>query len=154
MKYNNTKTVVDGIKFDSLLEASYYLTLVKRVASGKVDHFIIHPKFVISKGYIKNGKKIPPSYYVLDFQVFNPDGTVEFIDTKGFATPVSKLKRKLLESQNPDIRVKWLEINHEYGDEDGWIEKEKLQEIIKKNKKDSEKWLEINGKLGKINGTI
>ena len=154
MKYNNIKTTVNGIKFDSALEASYYLTLMKRKAEGKVKDFVIHPKFVISKGYIRVGKKIPPSYYVLDFQVFNSDGTTEYIDIKGFATQVSKLKRKLLESQNPEIRVKWLEINYQYGDEDGWIEREKLQEIIKKNTKDSKAWLEINKKVGKINGSI
>lgn len=39
--------------------------------------------------------------YVCDFQVFLTDGTIEFIDTKGFDTSIAIAKRKMVEDLYP-----------------------------------------------------
>lgn len=43
------------------------------------------------------------SKYVVDFMVINPDGTIRFVEIKGFETPVFKLKLGLLEASRPEI---------------------------------------------------
>jgi hypothetical protein len=39
--------------------------------------------------------------YVVDFQVFYPDGSVEYIDVKGMQTQMFKLKKKQVEALYP-----------------------------------------------------
>lgn len=39
--------------------------------------------------------------YLVDFQVFYPDGTVRYIDIKGVMTPLSSLKIKQVEAIYP-----------------------------------------------------
>jgi hypothetical protein len=39
--------------------------------------------------------------YIVDFIVFYPDDTVEFIDVKGYQTKEFKLKKKMVESIYP-----------------------------------------------------
>lgn len=146
-KYNNKKIEFDGRTFDSEMEADFYVTLKDKVKKGIVEKFICQPKFKISDEYTRNGKKIKPSYYILDYLVFNTDGSVEYIDIKGYGTEISKLKRKLLESKYPNIRVKWLtRYFGEGSDEYGWIEKEELDKIIRKNRKQSNKILNSRNK--------
>ena len=146
-KYNNKKVEFDGRTFDSEMEADFYVTLKDKVEKGIVEKFICQPKFKISDEYIRNGKKIKPSYCILDYLVFNTDGSVEYIDIKGYGTEISKLKRKLLESKYPNIRVKWLTRYFGGGsDEYGWIEKEELDKIIRKNRKQSNKILNSKNK--------
>lgn len=141
-KYNNRKVNIDGRNFDSSMEADYYITLKKKVKDGVLKSFICQPKFKVIDEYTRNGKKIRASFYVLDFQEFYSDGRVEYVDVKGFETDVSKLKRKLLESKNPNIRVRWLtRYFGEGADEYGWIEKDDLERIIKKKRRESKKIL-------------
>ncbi len=142
-KYNNRKVTVDGRTFDSAMEADYYLTLKQKVEDGILKSFICQPKFKICDEYVRNGKKIKAAFYVLDFQEFYVDGRVEYVDVKGFETDIAKLKRKLLESKHPNIRVKWLtRYFGEGSDEYGWIEKEELEKIIRKNRRKSKKILD------------
>jgi ribosomal protein L21 len=89
-KYNATKVEIDGITFDSKLEANCY-TVLK--ASGlkytRQDVFEIQEKF-------KDGKKtIQPIRYHADFSIITPEHTY-VVDAKGMITPEFALKRKLL----------------------------------------------------------
>ena len=90
-KFGAVRTKKDGINFPSKLERRYYESLLLRQQYGDVVFFLRQTSFDLPGGV----------RYVSDFQVFLPDGTVEFIDTKGRDTPMSIAKRKMVEELYP-----------------------------------------------------
>lgn len=84
-KYGNTRTVVDGISFQSRDEADYYLTLKAAQENGHIKSFQRQVRFNLHGG-IK---------YIADFVIEELDGTTRVIDVKGYQTPEFKLKLKL-----------------------------------------------------------
>lgn len=90
-KFNAKKTEIDNHKFPSKKEAAYYLKLKKRVDEGEVQFFLRQCPFHLPGGII----------YRIDFMEFWTDGTVHFIDVKGFVTPEYRLKKRLLEEFYP-----------------------------------------------------
>ena len=74
----------DGIRFASKKERAYYRVLKLRQKSGEVLFFLRQAPFHLP-GNVR---------FVVDFIEFWADGTVHFIDVKGFDTPLGKLKRK------------------------------------------------------------
>lgn len=105
-KYHNQKVQIDGITFDSKKEAYRYQQLKLMKATGKITGFDIQPKFLLIKGFEKNGKKYRPAYYIADFKVVYPNGNIEIEDTKGFRTKEFNLKQKLFESLYPSLSLK------------------------------------------------
>jgi hypothetical protein len=94
-KFKAVRCELDGIKFPSKLEANFYLNLKLRQKSGEVIFFLRQVPF-----WCGGGVK-----YIVDFQIFLADGTVEFVDTKGMDTPLSIAKRKIVENLYP-IEIK------------------------------------------------
>ena len=86
-KYGAKAVVVDGFRFDSKMEASYYQQLKLRQAAGKVLMFLRQVPFHLPGG----------TRYVCDFQEFHANGTVHFVDVKGMETSEFKLKKKMVE---------------------------------------------------------
>lgn len=101
-KYNAKRVTVDGIVFDSKVEAEYYELLKIERGTGGIKDFDIQPVFELQPKYKHNGKTIQPIKYIADFTVYNADGTVDIVDIKGMETPVFKLKAKMFRYQNPD----------------------------------------------------
>lgn len=105
-KYNNKKTVVDGIKFDSKAESQRYLELKAREQKGLIQNLRLQESFVLipsqrepdtvsSSGKKEKGKVIHRAItYVADF-VYIEDGEEVVEDCKGFRTSVYEIKRKL-----------------------------------------------------------
>jgi hypothetical protein len=91
-KFGAKRCSVGEIKFPSKLEARYYQKLKELERAGEVVMFLRQVPFDLPGA---SGK------YFCDFCVFYANGLVEFIDTKGFDTDISKLKRKLVESTYP-----------------------------------------------------
>ena len=90
-KFNAVRTEVEGIKFASKKEADYYKELcLRRQNGGDVVFFLRQVPF-----YMPNVK------YVCDFVTFNTDGTVHFLDCKGFRTKTYLRKKKLVEKYFP-----------------------------------------------------
>jgi hypothetical protein len=96
-KYRAEPIVVDGIRFDSQLEARYYRRLLLKRDQGQILGFL---------------RQVPlhlpgRTRLVLDFQVFELDGTSYFVDTKGFETEVFKVKLRQARELYPwaDIRI-------------------------------------------------
>ena len=87
-KYNASPRVVNGIRFDSTKEADYYLSLKLR---NDVLFFLRQVPFHLPGGVVLR----------IDFQVFLKDGTVEFVEVKGFETATWKIKKKLAEAEYP-----------------------------------------------------
>ena len=105
-KYNNKKTIVDGIKFDSEMESHYYLYLKQLKEMGEVVDFVLQPTYLLQEGFNLNGKRIRPITYKADFKVIYKDGHEEVIDVKGKLTEEFKIKRKMLLYRYRDINFK------------------------------------------------
>lgn len=104
-KYGNKKLEVDGVKFDSKLEMYCYDLLTKL----KFE-FEFQKKIILIDGFRYNKKAIRPITLTVDFVVKHNDIDY-YIDIKGFATDVSKIKYKMLRYQlkdNPKTDVLWL----------------------------------------------
>lgn len=99
-KYRNTKTEVDGIKFDSLKEARRWKTLRLLEETGEIVGLQRQVKFVLipSQKDPETGKVIErEASYVADFVYvdrFTDQTIVE--DAKGYKTPEYILKRKMM----------------------------------------------------------
>ena len=87
-KYNAKKTVVDGFTFDSKKEAGYYCELKIKQRIGKILMFLRQVPFHLPGGVV----------YRLDFLEFWKDGSVHFVDIKGYVTDLFIVKKKLVEA--------------------------------------------------------
>lgn len=93
-KYGAVPTVVDGIRFDSKLEARYYEQLKLRRAAGEVLFWLRQVPFHLP-GRVT---------YRVDFQVHLADNSVEWVDCKGVETKEFRIKIKQVHALYP-IRV-------------------------------------------------
>lgn len=90
-KFKARRTEIDGVKFASKKESRYYQDLLLRQKVGEVIFFLMQTPFHLP-GRIK---------YLVDFVEFLSDGSVRFIDIKGYDTPLSKTKRRMVEELYP-----------------------------------------------------
>ena len=75
--------------YDSKFEAGYAQELELRIKAKDIKGFEAHKKVPLTV----NGFTVCD--YYIDFIVEHNDGTLEYVETKGFATPIWKLKWKL-----------------------------------------------------------
>lgn len=106
-KYRAQKTEVDGIVFDSKREALRYSELKILERANVIRDLETQPEFpltcggtpvlVRSKGY-PNGRK---AKYIADFRYTMVSGGETIVeDVKGMDTPLSKLKRAMVEAEH------------------------------------------------------
>lgn len=109
-KYHNTKTVADGIKFDSKLEAERYAQLKILERAGVIRALELQPSFELLPSFRKNGKTWRKTVYKADFRYILADGDRIIIeDVKGSTaviTDVFRLKQKLFEYRYPELTIK------------------------------------------------
>lgn len=98
-KYNNVKTEVDGIRFDSKAEARRYAELMLLKIGGKVSNLELQPRYDIIIG----GKYI--AHYKADFRYLDDQGCQIIEDVKGVKTPIYRLKKKLVEALHPGVVI-------------------------------------------------
>ena len=103
-KYNSTKTVVDGITFDSKLEARRYSELKMLEKAGEITELQLQPEYVLIPRFFKNGKTYRQTVYRADF-AYKAQGKTIVEDAKGVEVPVFKLKRKLFEYLYQDLTL-------------------------------------------------
>lgn len=90
-KYHAIRTVVDGITFASKAEAARYGQLKLLQREHHIDDLKLQPKYKI----VVNGKRI--CTYIADFEYWDCDKAAWVTeDVKGVATPVYRLKKKLV----------------------------------------------------------
>ena len=130
-KYGAVKTTVDGITFDSKMEAKFYKLLEELIHNNEIKGYKRQVKFVVHDGYVKNGKKIRPITYVADFVIDHLDGETEIVDVKGFTTEVFNIKKKLFEKKYPSLTINCVTYSKIDG---GWIALEDLKRARKKRK--------------------
>ena len=129
-RYTSYKPVIDGIKFDSLMEGRYYVYLKDRLRQGQISRLELQPSYTLQESFSKNGKKFRPIIYIADFRFLDTDKNCVVVDIKGKETVEFKLKQKLFEYKFPDLS---LSVIQEY--EGQWLT---LSEI-RKRKRDKKK---------------
>ena len=121
-KYGNTKVIIEGVKFDSKLEAFLYKILKD---NGMDFDFQVNielvPKFRFQY------ENIRALNMRVDF-LLRYNGREIYIDTKGFATSESKIKYKLLKNKfkaEPQVNIIWLKTQKEVNAYIGRLKEEK-----------------------------
>ena len=106
-KYYAKKTIVNGIPFDSKLEAERYKQLLLLRQAGEICDLSLQFEFQIFHGSINpdTGEKEKSSFYLADF-VYLDIKKKQWIaeDTKGVETPDFKLKWKLVKQNYPEYQ--------------------------------------------------
>jgi hypothetical protein len=92
-KYGAQRTEIDGITFDSKAEAKRYADLRLLERGGQISDLKMQPEFP----FRLNGGLI--FTYRADFS-YRQGVCLVIEDVKGFDTPVSKLKRKIIEADS------------------------------------------------------
>lgn len=133
-KYGSKKIEIDGIVFDSKAEGEFYLYLKDLKEQGKIKEIILQEKLVLQEGFKKNGKTNRAITYTVDFTVLDDKGNLTRIDVKGMETQQGNLKRKMYDYKYKEPLV-WVTKNKKYGNEQGWIEYDRL----KKKRRDAKK---------------
>lgn len=108
-KYHNAKTIVDGIKFDSRLEAERYAQLKILERAGVIRGLELQPSFELIPSFKKNGKTWRRAVYKADFRyILCEDDRMIIEDVKGstaMITDVFRLKQKLFEYLYPELAI-------------------------------------------------
>lgn len=108
-KYHNTKTVLDGIKFDSKLEAERYAQLKMMECAGVIRDLELQPEYELIPSFKKDGKTWRKTVYKADFRyILAEDDKTIIEDVKGsisVITDVFRLKQKLFEYKYPDYTI-------------------------------------------------
>ena len=129
-RYTSYKPIIDGIKFDSLMEGQYYVYLKEKLQKKEIANLTLQPEYLLQEAFSKNGKKFRPIIYIADFRFQDKDANWVIVDIKGKETVEFKLKQKLFEYKFPDLS---LSVIQEY--EGQWLT---LSEI-RKRKRDKKK---------------
>ncbi len=95
-KYNATKTVYNGRKYDSKLEARHAMELDLRMKAGEFTEIV--PQYRIKLYvYLPDGSKADLFTYVCDFRCEKPDGSYLLVESKGVESQVWRTKKKILD---------------------------------------------------------
>lgn len=134
-KYGAKKVELDGIVFDSELEAKYYMQLKWLEKNEQILFFRLQPRYLLQEAFEKHGKKHRKIEYVADFEIHHLDGSIETVDVKGYETTDFKIKKKLFEYKYPHklSLVTYSKIDG------GWIELDELAKRRKERQKAHEK---------------
>lgn len=104
-KYNNRKTVVDGIVFDSKKEAEYYCELELRFRAGDILGYELQPEFILQEAFTDSmGTKHRAIKYRADFRIMHTVHVQEVVDVKGVKTKEYQLKKKLFLAKYPQYK--------------------------------------------------
>lgn len=91
-KYHAKSTEYGGVIYHSKKEAAYAQELDLRLYAGEFKAW----KRQIPIELIVNGYKI--CRYYVDFEIEHHNGTIEWVEVKGWETDIFRIKRKLLEA--------------------------------------------------------
>ncbi|WP_081707620.1 DUF1064 domain-containing protein [Bacillus massiliigorillae] len=130
-KYGSKKVEIDGIVFDSKIEARYYEQLKWLQLHGEILFFRIQPRYLLQEAFVKNGTKFRKIEYIADFEIHHTNGSIEVVDVKGMETEAFKVKKKLFEYKYPH-RLSLITYSKIDG---GWIELEQFKKNRKLRKK-------------------
>lgn len=100
--FQTKKQEFNGYQYDSKFEAAYGQELEFRQKAGDIKSFERQKNLdLIVNGYVV-------CQYRIDFVVYHNDDSIEYVECKGYATDVWKLKWKLFEAlftDLPDVKL-------------------------------------------------
>lgn len=91
-KYGAKVVTIDGVRFASTKEGKRYAELKLLARAGEINGLELQPRFP----FHLNGELM--FTYVADFAYYERGGKRIIEDTKGFRTPIFKLKKKIIET--------------------------------------------------------
>ncbi len=97
-KYHSKPKVFDGVRYHSSREADYAAELSMRLRAGDIKGWRRQVRMPLKV----NGVLV--ATYALDFVIEHCDGPEEYVEVKGFATALWKLKWRLFEALYPDLK--------------------------------------------------
>jgi hypothetical protein len=97
-KFKNQWTEYAGVRFQSKAEADYCAQLDLRIAG----HDLVSYRRQVPIALMVGGKLI--CRLVIDFELRHNDGSLEFVDVKGFPTPTFKIKWRLFDAIFPQFK--------------------------------------------------
>lgn len=89
-----------NVYFRSSWEANWARYLNWLIEQGQVVRWEFEPDTFEFKS-IKRGSR----FYTPDFKVFNPSGSIEYHEVKGWMTPESKTKLKRMNRHYPEVKI-------------------------------------------------
>ena len=99
-KYHNVRCEYNGIKFDSIKEKDFYITLMVLKNAGQIQEIELQPEFPYTIAYSCQDTAnfmIKTAKYIADFRVTYTNGQVVVFDCKGFRTAIYRRKKKIVE---------------------------------------------------------
>lgn len=102
-KYNAKMTQYNGVNYHSQMEANYAAELDLRVRGRDIKKWSRQIPIHLSV----YGKEI--ALYVIDFKIEHNDGSIEYVEVKGFETSEWKIKWRLFEAiyahDHPEVKL-------------------------------------------------
>lgn len=99
-KYHSIKTQVDGITFDSKLEATRYCELKLLVKANVIKDLRLQVPYELIPKHTIEGISVRATKYIADFVYWDNEKNVEIVeDTKGFKTAEYRKKKKQLKQR-------------------------------------------------------
>lgn len=100
-KFGAVRTEVDGLTFASKAEARRYSELKLLWDVGEITgQLVLQPRFPLYvQAFGRFEEPVKVGEYVGDFLYTRPDGEEVLEDVKGMATPLYKLKKRMVEAQ-------------------------------------------------------
>lgn len=99
-KYHATSVIVDNIRFSSVKESRRYQQLKLLQKIGEIRELELQVPLALDAANFDTGEIICCGHYVADFRYFDVKRNVSIIeDTKGFRTPMYRLKKRWVEAQ-------------------------------------------------------
>ena len=99
-KYNNKKTVIDGMTFDSKKEAQRYAELKLLEKASEIQDLQLQVKFEL----VPKQQDERAVHYIADFMYFDKNSNETVVeDVKGVKTKDYILKRKMFKYRYPNL---------------------------------------------------
>lgn len=120
------------------MEMKFYRDwILPKVESGDILDFDIQVKYELQEKFKYKDKNVLSINYIADFVVKFKEGNIVVFDTKGMPDNVALLKRKLFWYKYPDIDYRWICYSKidSNGEDDGWVDYEKVKQGRKERKK-------------------
>lgn len=113
MKFNNMRTTIDGIAFDSLAEGRRFNELCLLLDAGEISKLTVHPRYLLEEKFTdSSGVTHRAIYYEGDFEYIENGQTV-CEDVKGknhrtgkfVVTRIFQMKAKMFSRRYPNIKL-------------------------------------------------
>lgn len=132
-KFHASKETVNGVDFDSRMEADYYTSiLLPRATRGEIRGLSIHPTYTLLPDFVYDGKSIKGLRYSADFSfIDNATNRENVIEIKGVEDKSFIMRKKIFLYQHRKIEYHELT----YSRWSGWIEMSDYLELKRVRRK-------------------